>query len=210
MISLSSILLEGKYDFISRKITSDILRKIKSNHDKQISFENQYVIWEDLDSVIVRCKIYRKKSIEFPVDIYGLHDYNESLGQEVIKLTITFDSTKEPQIYNDLYFEIFEAINHEIQHIIDEDFEGIMVPRVRRNARVTDNESTRYLLNPSEISAFVTGFHNKARKRRTNFKDEISKYLDAFVKSNKINEYDKNFIYRTWLDFHKKKYRTNF
>lgn len=82
--------------------------------------------------------------------------------------------------YNELYYELLNALRHEVEHAIS----GIDKIVGNENEYYEGNDimgKFKYLTSPLEIEAFATASYTRAKREKRNIKDVMKNYIEAFL-----------------------------
>ena len=162
-----SLIVEGKYDSMTRQLVKDVLGVIKYQK------EGEFTLPEDISSNMsysfpqfdgeftIELTLKVSDDIE-TVDVDGAY-YPED---DVIEITIISNPNLGRQTLEELHFELNELIRHELEHIIQ--FErGDDIPKKEPKVPL------KYYSQKHELQAQIAGFKRRAQKERKPLEDVI-------------------------------------
>jgi hypothetical protein len=167
-----SVINERKSDKISMELSRLVVSHFKKRKDffmDGIRFDrgDDYAIFD------MTCSFMEDSNFNHPFSINAASDA-ESLDIEVI-----FRERDFPKYMNDFIAEIKETIEHEIEHIEQQNFEDM---DVRYNYDFNDNDNYKYLTSNQEIPAYVRGLIKRAKTKRIT----LSAAMDEWFEENKL------------------------
>jgi len=175
-------------------VITEFLKSLRTS-SKSIILFNQYYVFDDADDIEFKIICNRKPKLLFDIDA------NTDLQDEnfLIHINIDYDTNLSNQIYNKLYFELYETITHELVHVrqYSEIFPVLEIKNIDIN-----NKYLSYFLDKNEIPAFVIGFNTKAGKLNIPFKSICNEYLKFYMNSKFISLRQKDFILDNWMNYH--------
>jgi hypothetical protein len=177
-----NVISEGRYDSITNKISSDILRYWKENlndNNSQIKYQQEYNT-EDVEVEIEAYLNFVEGSNKLVAD-GGVDD-----EENWIQIRFEIDPTLLPQYWEEISFNLKDVVRHEIEHLTHG--EGT---NLKPNKYIQDDILIRKLINSKllpqhlyfelekEIDANLQGMYFRAKKEKRPFKDVIETYLNA-------------------------------
>lgn len=177
------ILLEGRYDSIVNKISSDVFNYWKKDFyegKNQSRFENSYYdkdIEVDIDA-----------NISF-IDGFDNFIVDGGVDEETDYLEIRFeiDPTWLPGYFSEISMWLKDLVRHEIEHLTQDQ----MSSSYNQAKHIDDDQFIRGLIDmgaldkadyfrlPKEVDANLQGMYYRAKKERRPFIDVIMDYLNA-------------------------------
>ena len=162
-----SVINEGRYDNIVRKVVKDIMSVVKYQK------EGEYVLPEDISDKMVYTspKLYSPFSIELTlntsedvetVEVNGEYYPNE----DIILIEIVSNPNLDREILEELHFELNELVRHEIEHMSQLD-------RGEEFPEYEPEDSLEYYTQKHELEAQLAGFIRRAQKERKPLEDVI-------------------------------------
>jgi len=163
---------ERKSDKISMELSRFVVSQFKKREDfvmNGISFErgDEYATFD------LGCVFIEDSDFNHPFSI------NASSDSESLDLEVTFREKDFPKYMNDFVAEIKETIEHEIEHIEQQNFEDM---EVSYNYDSEDDDNYKYLTSNQEIPAYVRGLIKRAKTKRIT----LSAAMDEWFEENKL------------------------
>lgn len=155
----NKILSEGALDKpildLSRIITSSFVRK----KGKRLVY-TVYRSGEEIDlNIIIVIKSIENHNEPFEVSAYAQFDK--------LKFTITYDPSAFPLAMNDLVAEIKETVTHELEHIVQQNFEDDYINPLKNDFEDKQkSKNYNYFVKNNEVPAFVKGLIKRARTKK--------------------------------------------
>lgn len=211
MVNFYNILLEGRYDSLTRRIVNDVFYVVKETKG------NKNLIEATLPSDVGRGDTYEHESgIEFSITIHitridRLFYGNENIDYHVntyiadddeLVLEIAIDTDKEPQIYEQLIYKINEDIRHEIEHYTQE----IMIDKPINDEPTAQMDSTyEHHKAPSEIPAMVHGFYRRAKVEKRPLDEIMWEDLNKDIKLGNLTQEEAEDLFRIWINYSRRR-----
>jgi len=204
------IVMEGKYDTITNKLSKIAFEAFKNIHDKgnkKGTFKFSVGPFEE-DIFSDQFEFDFEGYIEITDNEYNVDGGSNAgfdiSGDEVTpELLVKFKIPKNPD-WQEVSFDIKDVVRHELEHLTqdgenersgkylkDDQFfrdlikKGLLAPK-------------RYFTLDKEIDAMLQGLYFKAKKSKRPFKDVINNYLDIFISNGKITKEEKENILDVW------------
>jgi hypothetical protein len=167
-----SLIIEGKYDSVTRQLVKDVLMTIKYqkegkfNLPEDISGEMTYN-FPQLNSIFtIDLNLDVSNDVE-TVDVDGAYYPDD----ETIEISIITNPNLNREILEELHFELNELIRHELEHVIQ--FErGDEMPKKE------PKKPLKYYTQKHELAAQIAGFKRRARKERKPLEDVIRSWFN--------------------------------
>jgi len=167
-----SLIIEGKYDSVTRQLVKDVLMTIKYqkegkfNLPEDISGEMTYN-FPQLNSIFtIDLNLDVSNDVE-TVDVDGAYYPDD----ETIEISIITNPNLNREILEELHFELNELIRHELEHVIQ--FErGDEMPKKE------PKKPLKYYIQKHELAAQIAGFKRRARKERKPLEDVIRSWFN--------------------------------
>ena len=177
------IILEGRYDSITKKISSEVF-----NYWKKDFYEGKK------ESIFE--KYYSDKDIE--VDVYAQINFIEGFDNffidggvneetDYLEIVVEIDPTWLPVYFSEVSMWLKDLVRHEIEHLTQDQMSSSYNP----SKHMDDDREFRELINlgvlpksfyfklPREIDANLQGMYYRAKKERRPFIDVIMDYLNS-------------------------------
>lgn len=207
----SQILLEGRYDSLTRKIVNDMMVFIKDTEgdlDESISIElPDYVDKYESPNVAVKISseliiyrtdediIYGNKNVPYHVHTYIAED-------DTLVVQITIDESYGRKYYEEIFYKLNEDVRHEIEH-----FTQYIYPDRQKPLQNTAEYETTYKhhMDPSEIEALAHGFYRRAKLEKRPFESIILDDLNKDIVLGNLSQKEADEILKAIIDYSKKR-----
>jgi hypothetical protein len=190
-----NILSEGSLD----KPILDLSREVIKVFKKGESVEFPYIFYRSGEEIelIVEVTIEVVENHNEPFEVYGAAVYDE------IYIIIKYDPEAFPKAMNDLVAEIKETITHELEHIVQQNFEDTYInPFESDYSQDERGEGFNYYVKKIEIPAFVKGLIKRSKTKRIT----LDQAMDQWYKENHRNfenENDWKDVKKIWMNWAK-------
>jgi hypothetical protein len=206
----SQILLEGRYDSLTRKVTGDIM-KFLSETQGELGID--YIVLPEYDE-----KIKYESGLGFNFNVHLMInrvEYLEIKGkkqdffvntfiddEDQITMEITISEEFEPYCYQRLFYKINEDIRHEIEHYTQKIFSD----KSQSLQNTAEYETTfEHHMDPSEIEALTHGYYRRAKIEKLPFDSIVKRDLGSQVQMGNLTKRESDVIYQNIVSFAKKK-----
>ena len=183
------------YNELSDKIADDIF----SNLSDGIKWDQTQYEWP-YDLIIEKEEDLRYLNFTFSVERISKKDFikNDIIASSGldeacmphIKVHMLMEERKWIKNHDYDYAQVMGVISHELHHLT-QDFELIDYD--------IPNNIIDYFLNPIEIEAFHIGFRAESDQNLEPIENSIKRYLDNFLKDDRINKEEYEKILVKWL-----------
>ena len=181
-----------------RKIVRDIISIFKKNDEgdfylpEEITDEQFY----DFDKIDALLTIELTITINDEIDTFEV-DADWVSEDDVIELTIKYNSENKKRILYDLSGELNEIISHEIRHIHQE-----MTGSYNTKIRKTKN-GKKYYTQPHELDAQVFGFKRISKLTKTPFDIVVKRWFNTHKNLHQMNDKDVKYVIEKIMEFKK-------
>ena len=173
------LIVEEKYDSVTKKLVKDILLTLKHQREgefvlpEDISDEMVYTFPQFDSEFTINLNLSTSEDVE-DVDVDG--EYYR--GEDTIDVNITTNPNIDRQILEKLYHELNDVIRHEIQHIIQYE-SGYNFPKRE------PKKPLKYYTQKHELEAQIAGFKRRAKKEKKPFETVVRDWFrDNSLKHN--------------------------
>ena len=181
---------ERKSDQLSLGISRIIISQFKIKED--FTIENLYFErGDEYASFDLFCSFIKDKELDEPFSIHAEADMQE------MEIEITYNPKSFPDAMNDLVSEVKETVEHELEHIEQQNFEDM---------RVSDDEdhegdNFKYLTSKIEIPAYVRGLIKRSKTKKMSLSDTMEEWFKENRKKfkNPKDEWPK--VKKLWMDY---------
>jgi hypothetical protein len=181
---------ERKSDELSLKISRLIIRQFKNKEDfevKGIRFDRG----DDYASFDLYCSFIEEEDYNEPFSISAEAD------METLVVEITYDPKSFPKTMQDLVAEVRETIEHELEHIEQQNFEDMDV----YDNEYDDDDFFEYCISNKEVPAFVRGLVKRAKTKKIS----LNFAMEEWFKENHRNFSDPDeewpIVKSIWMDY---------
>jgi hypothetical protein len=186
-----NLINERKSDELSLVLSRFVIKQFKKN--ESFEFENVYFErGDDYASFDMTCTFIEDESFNHPFSIYASSD------QQSLDIEITYRPSDFPESMSDLVAEVKETIEHELEHIEQQNFEDMSVIYSYDD---DEEDNFKYLTSNEEIPAYVRGLIKRAKTKRIS----LSNAMDEWFEENKMKFDDPDnewpMVKKIWMGF---------
>lgn len=184
---------ERKTDELSLNISRLIINQFKKKEDFEL--DNLYFERGDEYAAFdLSCSFIEDKDLDEPFSIHASADMQE------MEIEITYNPDEFPKSMNDLVAEIKETVEHEFEHIEQQNFEDMDVD----DDEDDEGDNFKYLTSKKEIPAYVRGLIKRSKTKKMSLSDTMDEWFEENKKKFKNPKEDWKKVKRIWMDFAKK------
>jgi hypothetical protein len=173
-------------------------RIIVNQFKKKEDFKIESIYFErgdDYASFDLVCNFYEDNTMEEPFSISAAADMGE------IELFIEYNSNYFPQSMNDFVAEIKETIEHELEHLEQQNFADMEVYNDEDIHRDDEDFNFKYLTSKVEIPAYVRGFIKRAKTKRMSLSDTMEEWATENMKKFKDFSLEWPIVKSIWINY---------
>ena len=188
------LVTERKTDELSLNISRMIVNQFK----KKENFEFEGIYFErgdDYASFDLKCKFISDKNMDEPFSIHAEAD------MQVMEIEITYDPKSFPKSMDDLVAEIKETVEHELEHIEQQNFEDMGVENEGDIDDEDEEYNFKYLTSNVEIPAYVRGLIKRSKTKKMTLNDTMEEWFKENKKKFKDEKKDWPKIKKIWMDY---------
>ena len=111
-----------------------------------------------------------------------------------MKILITYNPNSFPESMSDLVAEIKETIEHELEHIEQQNFEDMYVRNEEEYDEEDEEYNFKYLTSKTEIPAYVRGLIKRSKVKKITLDDAMEEWF-----KNKTKEWP--IVKKIWKDY---------
>jgi hypothetical protein len=181
---------ERKSDELSLHLSRKVIKQFKKDED----FELYNIRFDRGDEYAVfdfKCYFLEDVDLEDPFSIRAEADMEE------IYVEITFNPQYFPESMNDLVAEVKETIEHELEHVEQQNFEDMDV----HDNEYDEDDFFEYTTSKKEIPAFVRGLVKRAKTKKIS----LNFAMEEWFKENHRNFSDPDeewpIVKSIWMDY---------
>jgi hypothetical protein len=120
---------------------------------------------------------------------------------EEIYMEITFNPQHFPKSMSDLVAEVKETIEHELEHVEQQNFEDMDVER-RDDTEDEDEEyNFKYLTSKIEIPAYVRGLIKRSNTKKISLSDAMEEWFKENKRNFKDPKKDWTRVKKVWMNY---------
>jgi hypothetical protein len=186
-----NLINERKSDELSLALSRFVIKQFKKN--ESFEFENVYFErGDDYASFDMTCTFIEDESFNHPFSI------NASSDQQSLDIEITYRPSDFPESMSDLVAEVKETIEHELEHIEQQNFEDMSVIYSYDD---DEEDNFKYLTSNEEIPAYVRGLIKRAKTKRISLSDAMDEWFEEnkMKFDNPDNEWP--IVKKIWMGF---------
>jgi hypothetical protein len=186
------IVSERKTDSLSLYISRLIIKQFKIKEDFEL--DNLYFERGDEYAAFdLSCSFIEDEDLDEPFSVHASADMQE------MEIEITYNPNDFPKSLNDLVAEIKETVEHELEHIEQQNFEDMDVDDDDND----EGDNFKYLTSKKEIPAYVRGLIKRSKTKKMSLSDTMDEWFEENKKKFKNPKEDWKKVKRIWMDFAK-------
>jgi hypothetical protein len=162
----NKLISERKSDQLSLYISRFIINQFKKKEDFQLEdleFErgDEYALFN------LYCYFIEDENLNEPFSIRAEAD------METMEIEITFNPSYFPDVMQDLVGEVKETVEHELEHIEQQNFEDVELAD-----KSTGEDFVEYLTSDKEVPAFVRGLIKRAKTKKISLNKAMNEWFN--------------------------------
>lgn len=189
------ILLERKSDELSYFLSRMVIDNFKEGKD----FDLEGLYFErgdDYASFDFKCSFIEDIEMDDNFSIHAEADMQE------LEIQITFNPNYFPRSLNDLVAEVRETIEHELEHIEQQNFEDM---EVQDDDDIKEkDENFVYLTSNIEVPAYVRGLIKRSKVKKITLSQAMEEWFSENFKKFSDPENEWPIVKKIWMDYAKK------
>jgi len=167
-----NLINERKSDELSLKLSRLVIKQFKKDEDFEL-FDLRFDRGDEYAVFDFKCYFLEDVDLDDPFSIRAEADMEE------IYMEITFNPHYFPDSMNDLTAEVKETIEHELEHVEQQNFEDMDV----HDNEYDEEDFFEYTTSNKEIPAFVRGLVKRAKTKKIS----LNSAMDEWFKENHRN-----------------------
>ena len=184
-----------------RKIVRDVISVFKKNDEGEFYLpegitDEQFYNFDKIDALLT---IELEITIDDEIDTFEV-DADWVLEDDVITLTIKYNSKNKNKLLYDLIGELNEIIAHEIRHI-DQDTKGSYNTKVSKLLKT----EKKYYTKPHELDAQIFGFKRISKLTKTPFDVVVKRWFNTHHNLHQMDDNDVKYVIEKIMKFKKEK-----
>ncbi len=189
------ILLERKSDELSYFLSRMVIDNFKEGKD----FDLEGLYFErgdDYASFDFKCSFIEDIEMDDNFSIHAEADMQE------LEIQITFNPNYFPRSLNDLVAEVRETIEHELEHIEQQNFEDM---EVQDDDDIKEkDENFVYLTSNIEVPAYVRGLIKRSKVKKITLSQAMEEWFSENFRKFSDPENEWPIVKKIWMDYAKK------
>lgn len=184
------IINERKSDELSLNISRLIVNQFKIK--KNFKLINLYFErGDEYASFDLKCSFKQDTELNEPFSIHAEADMQE------MEIEITFNPKDFPKSMNDFVAEIKETIEHELEHIEQQNFEDMRIDDIEYDY----GDNFKYLISNEEIPAYVRGLIKRSKTKKISLEDAMDEWFNENKRKFKDPKKEWKKIKKIWLEY---------
>lgn len=169
----NNLINERKTDEISLKLSRLVIIQFKKDED--FTMEGiQFDRGDEYANFDMSCSFIKDNDFNHPFSIDAGSD------MQSLDIEITYRPKDFPKHMNDLVAEVKETIEHELEHIEQQNFEDMSI--IYNYDQEDGEDNFKYLTSNQEIPAYVRGLIKRAKTKKISLSDA----MDEWFKENQM------------------------
>ena len=183
-----------------RKIVRDIISIFKKNDEGDFYLPEDVTGEEFYDFDKIKAILTIELSIIVDDEVDGFSVNADWVSEDdVIELSISYNSENKNKLLYDLSGELNEIIAHEIRHI-DQETTGSYNTKVRKGQK-----GKKYYTQPHELDAQIFGFKRISKLTKTPFDVVVKRWFNTHSNLHQMNDTDVKYVIDKIMEFKKEK-----
>lgn len=185
-----TLLSERKSDQISLGISRLIIQQFKKEEDfelRGIEFErgDDYALFD------LFCRFIKEEDYNEPFSISAEAD------METLEIEITYDPKKFPKNMQDLVAEVKETVEHELEHIEQQNFKDMEA----HDEFKYDDDFLEYCISNKEVPAFVRGLIKRAKTKKITLNSAMDEWFKENYRQFDDPKTEWPIVKKIWMDY---------
>jgi hypothetical protein len=188
------VLNERKSDELSLNLSRLVVNQFKKKEN--FLFDNIYFErGDEYASFDLECNFFKDEDLDEPFSIDASADMQE------MEINITYNPNSFPESMSDLVAEIKETIEHELEHIEQQNFEDMYIGDEEEYDEEDEEYNFKYLTSKTEIPAYVRGLIKRSKVKKITLDDAMDEWYSENKKKFTDGEKEWKKVKRLWLDY---------
>lgn len=184
------IITERKTDQLSLNLSRLVVNQFKAKEDFEL-VDIYFDRGDEYATFDLICSFKKDTKLDEPFSIHAEADMQE------MEIEITFNPKNFPESMNDLVAEIKETIEHELEHIEQQNFEDMSVVYSDDD----EGDNFKYLTSNEEIPAYVRGLIKRSKTKKMSLEDAMDEWFNENKKKFKNPKKEWKKVKEIWLDY---------
>ena len=187
------LVTERKSDELSLKLSRLVIKQFKKDEDFEL-YDLRFDRGDEYAVFDFKCYFLEDIDLDDPFSIHAEADMEE------IYIEITFNPQHFPESMNDLVAEVKETIEHELEHVEQQNFEDM---DFEREDDIKDDEeyNFKYLTSNVEIPAYVRGLIKRSKTKNISLSDSMEEWFKENKRKFKDPKKDWPKVKKVWTSY---------
>ena len=165
----NNLINERKSDEISLKLSRFVITQFKK--EENFTMEGiQFDRGDEYANFDMSCSFIKDNDFNHPFSIDAGSDIQS------LEIEITYRPKDFPKHMNDLVAEVKETIEHELEHIEQQNFEDMSI--ISNYSQEDGEDNFKYLTSNQEIPAYVRGLIKRAKTKKISLSDAMDEWFN--------------------------------
>ena len=165
----NNLINERKSDEISLKLSRFVITQFKK--EENFTMEGiQFDRGDEYANFDMSCSFIKDNDFNHPFSIDAGSDIQS------LEIEITYRPKDFPKHMNDLVAEVKETIEHELEHIEQQNFEDMSI--ISNYSQQDGEDNFKYLTSNQEIPAYVRGLIKRAKTKKISLSDAMDEWFN--------------------------------
>ena len=188
------LVTERKTDELSLQLSRQVIKQFKKDEDFELyglRFDrgDEYAVFD------FKCYFLEDIDLDDPFSIHAEADMEE------IYIEITFNPQSFPESMNDLVAEVKETIEHELEHVEQQNFEDMEFERQDDIEDDDEEYNFKYLTSNVEIPAYVRGLIKRSKTKNISLSDSMEEWFKENKRKFKDSKKDWPRVKKVWMKY---------
>lgn len=187
------LVTERKSDDMSLKLSRLVINQFKKDEDFEL-YDLRFDRGDEYAVFDFKCYFLEDIDLDDPFSIHAEADMEE------IFMEITFNPQYFPESMGDLVAEVKETIEHELEHVEQQNFEDM---EFEREDKIKDDEeyNFKYLTSNIEIPAYVRGLIKRSKTKKISLSDAMEEWFKENRRKFKDPKKDWPRVKKVWTTY---------
>jgi hypothetical protein len=188
------LVTERKSDELSLQLSRQVIKQFKKDEDFEL-YDIRFDRGDDYAVFDFKCYFLEDIDLDDPFSIHAEADMEE------IYIEITFNPQHFPESMNDLVAEVKETIEHELEHVEQQNFEDMDFEREDDIKDDDEEYNFKYLTSNVEIPAYVRGLIKRSKTKNISLSDSMEEWFKENKRKFKDPKKDWPKVKKVWTSY---------
>jgi hypothetical protein len=190
----NKLINERKTDELSLKLSRMVINQFKKDEDFEL-YDLTFERGDEYASFDFKCYFLEDVDLDDPFSIHAEADMQE------IYMEITFNPQHFPESMEDLVAEVKETIEHELEHVEQQNFEDMDIERQDDIDDEDEEYKFKYLTSNVEIPAYVRGLIKRSNTKKISLSDAMEEWFKENKRKFKNPKTDWPKVKKVWTSY---------